>query len=260
MTTELRVRFLDPAGNVRYGWLEGDKVRLGDGPSIQDLRTTAEVLARDAITCLSPVTPTKIVAAATNYALHAREMGKPIPAVPKIFLKPPSAIIAAGQPIEIPPLTTRVDPEAEVGLVIDRRLIRATAEEANQAIWGIVPVNDVTARDFQKSDGVFSRAKGFDSFCPVGPAIGIGFNPHDIGVVGRVNDEVRQNSRTTDLIFDCGTLVSFISHVMTLEPGDLIATGTPSGVAPIHAGDLVSVEIEGLPILQNPVKNRADRN
>jgi 2-keto-4-pentenoate hydratase/2-oxohepta-3-ene-1,7-dioic acid hydratase in catechol pathway len=199
------------------------------------------------------------VAAATNYRPHALEMNRPIPQVPKIFLKAVSAIIGPGRAVEIPPGTDRVDPEAEVALVIGRRLQRVSASEAVQGVLGVMPLNDVTARDLQRSDGVFSRAKGFDTFCPMGPAVGIGLDLDALEIVGRVNGETRQRGNTRELIFDCGRLVSFISHVMTLEPGDVIATGTPSGVAPIHAGDTLSVEIEGLPILENPVTNRSDR-
>ena len=260
MSTELRVRFLDPSGVERVGWLEGDQVRIGEGTWIGEMRATQHLLPRDAVQLLAPVAPSKIVAAATNYRRHAEEMGKAIPAIPKIFLKAPSAIVAHQQAVEIPPLTERVDPEAEVALVVGQRLRRVSPEEGKAAIVGVVPLNDVTARDFQRADGVFSRAKGFDSFCPIGPAMGIGLDPDDLGVVGRVNGEVRQNGRTTDLIFDCGTLMSFISHVMTLEPGDVIATGTPAGVAPIQHGDVMTVEIEGLPKLENPVRNRTDRS
>jgi len=259
MSTELRVRFLDPNGVRRLGWLEGEQVRLGEGTWIGDLRSTEHVLPLHAVRLLAPVEPSKIVAAATNYHRHAEEMGRAIPATPKIFLKAPSAIVAHHEPVEIPPLTERVDPEAEVALVVGRRLRGVSPEEAKAAIVGVMPLNDVTARDFQRADGVFSRAKGFDSFCPMGPAVGIGLDPDDLGVVGRVNGEVRQNGRTTDLIFDCGSLMSFISHVMTLEAGDVIATGTPAGVAPVQSGDVMTVEIEGLPTLENPVRNRSDR-
>jgi 2-keto-4-pentenoate hydratase/2-oxohepta-3-ene-1,7-dioic acid hydratase in catechol pathway len=259
MSTELRVRFLDPKGIQRLGWLEGDQVRLGEGAWIGELRSTEHLLPLHAVRLLAPVEPSKIVAAATNYRRHAEEMGKAIPAIPKIFLKAPSAIVAHNEPVEIPPLTEHVDPEAEVALIVGRRLRRVSAVEGKAAIVGVVPLNDVTARDFQRADGVFSRAKGFDSFCPMGPAVGIGLDPDDLGVVGRVNGEVRQNGRTTDMIFDCGSLISFISHVMTLEAGDVIATGTPAGVEPIQAGDVMTVEIEGLPPLENPVRNRSDR-
>lgn len=208
---------------------------------------------------LAPVEPTKIVGIGSNYRAHAAEMGKPVPAEPKIFLKPPSAVIGPGERIEIPPRTTRVDHEAELAVVIGRRCRRVSVADAMDYVFGYTNLNDVTARDFQRADGVFARAKGFDSFCPVGPAVVTGLDPRDLRVRGLVNGEVRQDGSTSDMVFDVPTLIAYVSSVMTLEPGDLIATGTPAGVGPLVAGDTVTVEIEGLGALVNAVVDRDDR-
>jgi 2-keto-4-pentenoate hydratase/2-oxohepta-3-ene-1,7-dioic acid hydratase in catechol pathway len=208
---------------------------------------------------LAPVEPTKIVCIGTNYRDHGKEMGKEIPVRPKIFLKPPSAIVGPGEAIEIPPLTTRVDHEAELGVVIGQRCSRVSAADAMAYVFGHTAVNDVTARDFQKEDGVFARAKGFDSFCPVGPAVVTGLDAAAVRLGCTVDGEVRQEGTTADMVFDVATLIAFISNVMTLEPGDLISTGTPAGVGPLRAGQTVRVWVEGIGALENPVVDRADR-
>lgn len=208
---------------------------------------------------LAPFAGTKIVGIGSNYRDHAAEMGRAVPTVPKIFLKPPSAVIGPGATIFIPPGTERVDHEAELGVVIGRRCHRVGPDEAAAYILGCTVVNDVTARDFQKADGVFARAKGFDGFCPVGPWIVAGFDPAPRRVGCRVNGAVRQQGSTQDMVFDVPALVAFVSGIMTLEPGDLLTTGTPAGVGPIVAGDLVSVDVAGIGRLDNPVKNREDR-
>lgn len=208
---------------------------------------------------LAPVAPTKIVCIGSNYRDHAAEMGKPVPSIPKIFFKPPSSIIGPGVPIVIPPRTTRVDHEAELGVVIGQRCYRVSASDAPDYIFGYTVVNDVTARDFQAADGVFARAKGFDSFCPVGPVLVTGLDSRALPVRCRVDDQVRQNGNTRDMVFDVAELIAFISDIMTLEPGDLISTGTPAGVGPLTAGQVVTVEIDGIGRLENPVENRNDR-
>lgn len=201
-------------------------------------------------------TPSKIIGIGSNYRRHAEEMGKPIPAVPKIFLVAPTALIGPGQAIEIPPGTERVDHEAELGVVIGRRACRVSVADALSHVRGYTCVNDVTARDFQRADKVFGRAKGFDTFCPAGPRIVEDLDPSDLRVRCRVDGELRQDGRTSDMIFDVPTLVSFVSHVMTLLPGDLICTGTPSGVGPLEPGQVVEVEVEGIGVLSNPVRLR----
>ena len=198
--------------------------------------------------------PSKIVCVGRNYVAHARELGNEVPAVPMLFLKPSSAIIGPGAPIILPPESAQVEHEAEIGVVIGTRLRRAGAEEAERGIRGFVCANDVTARDLQRTDGQWGRAKGFDSFCPVGPAVVEGVRWQDLEVIGRVNGVVRQHGRASEMHFGIPALLSFISGVMTLEPGDLILTGTPAGVGPLAPGDMVEVEIPGVGILRNPVQ------
>lgn len=201
----------------------------------------------------------KIVAIGSNYRDHAVEMGKPVPAIPKIFLKAPSAVIYDGEPIVIPPRTTRVDHEAELAIVIGERASRVPLNRAMDVIAGYTICNDVTARDFQREDGVFARAKGFDSFCPLGPVMVSGIDPSNVAIRCWVNGVVRQSSRTDQLVFDVATLIAFVSDIMTLMPGDIISTGTPAGVGPLEPGDTVTVEIEGIGALSNPVVARDDR-
>ena len=203
--------------------------------------------------------PSKIIGIGSNYRRHIKEMGRSIPTVPKVFLKPPSSLIGSGDAIEIPPGTERVDHEAELGVVIGRRMARVRASDALTFVEGYTAVNDVTARDFQRADGVFARAKGFDTFCPVGPVIVPNLDPSDLRVRCWVDGELRQDGRTSDMIFDVATLLSFVSHIMVLEPGDLLTTGTPMGVGPLVAGQTVIVEVEGVGQIENPVIDRADR-
>jgi 2-keto-4-pentenoate hydratase/2-oxohepta-3-ene-1,7-dioic acid hydratase in catechol pathway len=208
---------------------------------------------------LAPVAPSKIVGVGTNYRAHAREMGRPLPKVPKLFLKPPSALIGPGQPIELPPISRRVDHEAELVVVIGTRARRISASDALDHVFGYTCGNDVTARDFQQEDGVFARAKGFDSFAPVGPHVVTGLNPAKLSVGCDVNRKVRQHGNTADMVFSVPELIAFISQVMTLEPGDLIFTGTPAGVAPLVPGDRVTITVEGVGAMANPVVDRSDR-
>jgi 2-keto-4-pentenoate hydratase/2-oxohepta-3-ene-1,7-dioic acid hydratase in catechol pathway len=208
---------------------------------------------------LAPVVPSKVIGIASNYRDHAREMGKPVPTLPKIFLKPPSSVIGPLAPIPIPPKTERVDHEAELGVVIGRRCSRVRQEESLSYVFGYTCVNDVTARDFQAADGVFARAKGFDGFCPVGPYLVTDIDPSALSVSCQVDAQLRQNGNTQDMVFSVAELIAFVSSVMTLEPGDLIATGTPAGVGPLQAGQRVIVAVEGLGRLENPVINRDDR-
>jgi len=198
--------------------------------------------------------PGKIVCVGRNYREHAKELGNDVPTAPLLFLKPPSAVIAPGAPIVMPSASQRVDFEGEVGIVIGVTLSKATPAQCAAGIRGVVAVNDVTARDLQKSDGQWTRGKGFDTFCPIGPEWA-GVPPLDaITVVTRVNGEEKQRGNTGDLVFAIPDLLSYISHVMTLEPGDLVATGTPAGVGPLRAGDVVEVELVGYSKLSNPVE------
>jgi 2-keto-4-pentenoate hydratase/2-oxohepta-3-ene-1,7-dioic acid hydratase in catechol pathway len=202
---------------------------------------------------LTPVLPSKIVAVALNYKAHAAEQGKPLPPEPLFFLKPSTAVIGPGDTIELPPGVGRVDHEAEVGLVIGRRARRVTADRAGDYILGVTCVNDVTARELQKAVGHYTRPKGFDTFAPVGPCIALGLDWSNLWVRGWVNGTLRQDSTTADLIFSVPELVAFISSVMTLLPGDIISTGTPSGIGPLQHGDTVRVSVEGVGDLVNAV-------
>ena len=197
--------------------------------------------------------PTKIVCIGANYRAHVAEMGKQVPEEPVLFMKPPSALLPAGEPIVRPRGYGRVDFEGELALVIGRRARRVSAPRALDVVLGLTIVNDVTVRDLQAKDGQWTRAKGFDSFCPLGPHIAVGLDPSDLRITTRVNGEIRQDSRTSDLIFAVPFLIEFISRHMTLEPGDVISTGTPSGVGNLVPGDQVAVEIEGIGVLENPV-------
>lgn len=247
---ERRVRYVGAGGMPVAGRVEGDAVvPLAGGAAVP--------LA--GLRLLPPVEPSKIIGIGTNYQDHAAEMGRALPAVPKIFLKPSTALIGPEDTIQIPPVTARVDHEAELGVVIGRRCTRVPREDAAAYIAGYTAVNDVTARDFQKADGVFARAKGFDTFCPLGPWLVIGLDPRDLGVRCWVNGALRQDGRTSQLIFDVPTLIAFVSSIMTLLPGDVISTGTPAGVGPLQAGDRVEVEVEGVGVLANPVADRDDR-
>jgi 2-keto-4-pentenoate hydratase/2-oxohepta-3-ene-1,7-dioic acid hydratase in catechol pathway len=198
--------------------------------------------------------PSKIIGIGRNYLEHARELGNEVPEVPIIFFKPPTALIGPGDPIVLPNVSQRVEYEAEIGVVIGRRLRNADLDLAERAIQGYVCVNDVTCRDLQKVDGQWGRAKGFDTFCPVGPRIGTGLDWRGLELTCRVNGIERQRAKATDMHFSIPELVSFLSGIMTLEPGDLIATGTPAGTAALHDGDVVEVEITGVGTLSNPVR------
>lgn len=210
---------------------------------------------------LAPVAPTKIVCVGRNYSEHAAELGNEMPKEPLLFLKPPSAVIASGDLIEIPPISESVEHEGEIGVVIGRRARRlAEADDPLSYVLGYTCLNDVTARDLQRRDVQFTRGKSFDTFCPVGPFVVSGLDPSDLRVETRVNGETRQRGRTSQMAFPIPHLVRYISHCMTLEPGDLIATGTPAGVGPLLDGDTVEVEVEGVGLLLNRVRARENRN
>ena len=197
--------------------------------------------------------PSKIIGIGVNYRAHAAEMGKGLPEEPLMFLKPRSAVIGSGDAIERPAGYERVDYEGELGVVIGQRARRVPRERAFEVVMGFVCVNDVTVRDLQKRDGQWTRAKGFDTFCPIGPRIVAGLDPSKLAIATRVNGVTRQDSSTADLIFDVPALIAFVSAHMTLEVGDVISTGTPSGVGNLNPGDVVEVEIEGIGILKNSV-------
>jgi 2-keto-4-pentenoate hydratase/2-oxohepta-3-ene-1,7-dioic acid hydratase in catechol pathway len=204
---------------------------------------------------LPPVTPSKIVCVGRNYREHAAELGNEMPTEPLLFLKAPSTIIGDGDTIELPEMSQRVEHEGELAVVIGRRCRRLSSEEDPLAyVLGYTCLNDVTARDLQRKDVQFTRGKSFDTFCPVGPYIVTGLDPTDLSVETRVNGSVRQSGRTSAMAFPVKHLIRYISHAMTLEPGDLIATGTPAGVGPLLDGDLCEVSVEGVGTLRNNVR------
>ena len=198
--------------------------------------------------------PGKIVCVGRNYREHAKELGNEVPKEPLIFLKPPSSVVHDGEAIALPEVSSRVEHEGEIGVVIGKRLSRASESEARTAIRGIIAVNDVTARDLQKTDGQWTRAKGFDTFCPLGEESSKLPELDSLTVVTRVNGVERQRGKSTEMVFSIPSLLAYISRIMTLEPGDLVATGTPSGVGPLTPGDVVEIEIPGVSRVSNPVK------
>ena len=197
--------------------------------------------------------PSKIVCVGRNYAAHARELGNEVPKQPLLFLKPPSSLLRSGESIRLPTVSNRVEYEGEIGVVVGERLRKVSPQQARAAIAHVCAVNDVTARDLQKSDVQFTRAKGFDTFCPVGELVPVPEDLSALRVRTRVNGEVRQDGAASDMVFDIPTLVAYISAVMTLEPGDLVLTGTPEGVGTLSAGDVVEVEVVGVSRVSNPV-------
>jgi 2-keto-4-pentenoate hydratase/2-oxohepta-3-ene-1,7-dioic acid hydratase in catechol pathway len=216
--------------------------RLAEGPDVPS-----------GATLLPPVLPSKIVCVGRNYADHAKELGNEAPAEPLLFFKPPSSLLAPEGTIVRPELSQRVDFEGELAIVIGREAKDVKADRWRDYVRGFACANDVTARDLQKKDVQFTRGKGFDTFCPIGPCIEDDLDPADLRISTRVNGETRQDGRTADMIFTCGFLLEYITAVMTLVPGDVILTGTPAGVGPLQAGDVVEVEIEGVGVLRNAV-------
>jgi 2-keto-4-pentenoate hydratase/2-oxohepta-3-ene-1,7-dioic acid hydratase in catechol pathway len=202
---------------------------------------------------LPPVLPGKIVGIGRNYREHVKELNNPMPAEPVIFLKAPSSVIAPGAPVVLPPESQRVEHEGEIAVVVRRRIKRATPEEARAAVLGVTCADDVTARDLQRKDPCFSRAKSFDTFCPLGPAILVGADPEDLEVITRVNGQERQRGHARDMTWGIVDLLVYASRMMTLEPGDVLLTGTPGGVGPLQDGDQVEIEVSGVGVLRNPV-------
>lgn len=198
--------------------------------------------------------PGKIVCIGRNYREHAKELGNEVPVEPLFFLKPSTSVIGQGQAILLPPQSERVEFEGEIGIVLASKLTKATEAEAVGAIRGIVALNDVTARDLQKKDSQWTRAKGFDTFCPIGDVAAEYGDLDKLTVVTRVNGDERQRASASEMVFSIPMLLSYVSHVMTLEPGDVVATGTPAGVGPLKDGDVVEIEIEGLSKVTNPVR------
>jgi 2-keto-4-pentenoate hydratase/2-oxohepta-3-ene-1,7-dioic acid hydratase in catechol pathway len=202
---------------------------------------------------LSPVTPSKVVAIGLNYKDHAAEMNKPLPTEPLMFMKPSTAVIGPGEAIRIPPNVGEVHHEAELGVVVGKRSSRVSPDKAMEHVLGLTCLIDVTARELQRKEIQYTRAKGFDTFAPIGPCIAVGLDPSELDVEGWLNGEKKQASNTRQLIFSVPQIIAFVSNVMTLLPGDVIATGTPSGVGPLKSGDTFTVKISGIGELSNPV-------
>jgi 2-keto-4-pentenoate hydratase/2-oxohepta-3-ene-1,7-dioic acid hydratase in catechol pathway len=237
-----------------FGLIEGDEmVEISGAPWLPWSRTDRSSRCADA-RLVAPVEPAKIVCVGRNYAAHAAELGNEMPKEPLIFMKPSSSIVGTGDPIVLPRYSQRVEHEGEIAMVIGRRCAHLRdSDNALENVLGYTCVNDVTARDLQKSDGQFTRAKGFDTFCPVGPHIETGLDPADVLVETYVNSERRQSGSTSLMTYRCDFLVRWLSRMMTLYPGDLISTGTPAGVGPLVAGDTVEVRVAGIGVLRNPV-------
>jgi 2-keto-4-pentenoate hydratase/2-oxohepta-3-ene-1,7-dioic acid hydratase in catechol pathway len=229
--------------NGAFSWLSGDL--------FGDYRPAAEIDG-ERLDFVAPVQPSKIMAIGLNYKDHAAEMKKKLPEEPLVFMKPATSVVGPDQPVSIPLWAGRIDYEAEMAVVMRRRAARVRAAEAMDYVLGVTCLNDVTARELQAKDVQYTRAKGFDTFAPIGPCIAVGLDPSNLAVEGWVNDEKRQSSNTNQLIFSVPELVAFVTRFCTLEPGDIITTGTPSGVGPLQPGDRVTVKVEGVGALSNP--------
>ena len=251
----MRIVRCQTAQGSRYGIVEAETIRLLRGAPFEPEFSGATVPLEKA-QLLAPCTPSKIVAVGINYASHAPEIGCTIPAEPLIFLKPSTTVIGPDDEIILPPMSRQVDFEGELAVVIGRQTKNISEAEVLEAVLGYTCCNDVTARDLQKKDVQFTRSKSFDTFAPLGPWIETDLNPNNLAIETRVNGAIRQQVRTSDMLRSVTTLVSFISQVMTLLPGDVIATGTPAGVGPLQAGDTVSITIEQLGTLTNRVRNQ----
>jgi len=239
---------------ISYGLLENETIRIIEGNPFSGYKPTGKEIPMNSVRLLAPCEPSKIVAVGVNYLDHAAEFKKELPKEPLLFLKPSTAVLDPLEPIRLPSRSRRVDYEAELAVVIRKRTSNIAPEEAPEFILGYTCINDVTARDLQKEDGQWTRAKGFDTFAPLGPWIVTGINLDNLKIESYLNGERRQSASTAQLIFKVPALVSFISQVMTLLPGDVIATGTPAGVGPMKSGDRIEVVIDGIGRLANPVQ------
>lgn len=247
------VRYQYQSGPPQYGWILGGRIGPMEGIPFGDFRRLELECDLDEVTLLAPVLPGKVLCIGRNYIAHAHEQNAEVPEVPLLFLKPPSAVIGPGQTIRIPPQSQQVEHEGELVAVIGKRGRWIPPEDAFDHILGYTIGNDVTARDLQRRDGQWTRGKGFDTFCPLGPWIETEFDPSDALVTCHVNGELRQMGSTRDMVFNVRHLIAYASSIMTLEPGDVLFTGTPAGIGPLYPGDLVEVTIEGLGTLANPV-------
>ncbi len=247
------VRYQIDDRDPRYGWVFEDRVGAIIGSPYEAFQRNEADIRLSEVNLLPPVLPTKIVCVGRNYAAHAEEHDAEVPDLPLIFLKPPSAVIGPEDRIVLPPQSQQIEHEAELAVVIGKEARWIHAEDALDYVLGYTVANDVTARDLQYRDGQWTRGKGFDTFCPIGPWVDTEFDPTDVMISCYVNEELRQMGSTRDMVFSIRQIITYITSVMTLFPGDLILTGTPSGVGPLAPGDRVSVRIDGLGELTNSV-------
>ncbi len=244
---------MDPTEPGEWGWVSEDRVGSLKGSPFEEYRRSRAKYPLSEVQLLAPLQPGKIVCVGRNYAAHAAEHDAEVPTLPILFLKPPSAVIGPGDPIVVPPQSSNVEHEAELGVVMGQTARWISPQESADHILGYTVALDVTARDLQRSDGQWTRSKSFDTFCPLGPWIETELDPADAMITCTVNGQLRQMASTRDMVFSVQELVAFISSVMTLQPGDLVLTGTPAGVGPLLPGDEVTAEIEGVGSLTNPV-------
>lgn len=252
----MRVARYSVGQDVTFGVVEGDAVAELSGHPFGEIGFTGVRHALSQVRLLAPILPSKVVAIGRNYADHASEMGGEVPAEPLIFLKPSTAVIGPGDAIACPASSNRVDFEGELAVVIGRLCRDVPESRAGEVVFGYTCANDVTARDQQRSDGQWSRAKGYDTFCPLGPWIETDLDPGDLRITTTLSGEVKQDSRTAAIVHKVPALIAYITSCMTLIPGDVILTGTPEGVGPMRVGDEVTVEIERVGALTNPVTAR----
>ncbi len=247
------IRFTQRGQPAQYGWINEGMVGPLSSPPFGAYRRLEADIPLERVTLLAPVEPSKVLAVGRNYPEHAREHDAEIPEIPLIFSKPSTAVIGPNQTIILPPQSQRIEHEAELAVVIARKGRWIKLDEVRDHILGYTTANDVTARDLQNRDGQWTRAKGFDTFCPLGPWIETDLDPADVLITCRVNNELRQMASTREMVFNIPQLIVYISSFMTLEAGDVILSGTPAGVGPLLPGDQVEVEIEGIGKLVNPV-------
>jgi len=247
------IRFQAKNEPAQFGWVNNDRIGKLVGFPFGEFQRSEATLALDSVVLLAPVLPGKIICVGRNYSEHIKEQNAEVPTTPLLFLKPPSSVIGPSQTIFLPPQSQQVDHEAELAVVIGKRGRWIQPTDASSHIYGYTVGNDVTARDLQRRDGQWTRSKGFDTFCPLGPWIDTEFDPTDAIITCHVNDVLRQMASTRDMIFNIAQIMAFASSIMTLEVGDVIMTGTPAGISPLNPGDVVEAAIDGLGKLRNTV-------
>lgn len=246
-------RFLSDENKPQFGWIDEDRIGFIQGNPFGEYQRFEAKQKLSEVKLLPPCEPSKIIAVGRNYLDHIQEMQSEVPEYPLLFLKPPSSLLSTGEEIIIPPQSQRVEHEAELAVIIGKKARWLTLDDVKSVVFGYTIANDVTARDLQTRDGQWARAKGFDTFCPLGPWIETDFDPADAIISCHVNSAMRQMASTRDMIFSIDRLLMFISSVMTLMPGDVILTGTPAGVSMLEPGDIVTINIDGIGNLVNPV-------